>query len=244
MPLPPEERLKFFVFVIESPSPVDLYHRRSEGTIIQQAVNLNQIPCIVRTAVNSEAFEASLKIGLKEAMDAFPGLIPILHISAHGSKDGIQLSSGQVIEWGDLRQLLQPVNAALSNSLLVCLSCCEGYAGIRMAMTRDDSPDPYYAIVANGSKPLWADTAVAYSSFYHLIAKGEYIKDAVEGMRVASGNNFFWVETAKGARQGYLDYIKNINTQQVQQKLEENASQEEPQHLEKLKKVSREMSGR
>ena len=66
MPLPPEERVKFFVFVVESPSPVDLYNRWSEGEIIRQAVNLNQIPCIVRTAVNLEAFEASLKIGLIE----------------------------------------------------------------------------------------------------------------------------------------------------------------------------------
>ena len=240
MTLPPEERLKFFVFVIESPSPVDLYHRRSEGEIIQQAVNLNQIPCIVRTAVNAEAFEASLKIGLKEEMDAFPGLVPILHISAHGSTDGIQLSSGQVLDWQALKGLLQPINKALSNSLLVCLSCCEGYAGIRMAMNLDNVDHPFYAIVANGSKPLWADTAVAYSSFYHLLAKGEYITDAVNAMRVASGNNYFWVQTAEGARQTYLEHIKNINTEQVQQELEENVSQEEPRHLEKLRKVGRE----
>ena len=40
MPVPQEERLKFFVYVIESPSPVDLYHRRSEGEIIRQAAFL------------------------------------------------------------------------------------------------------------------------------------------------------------------------------------------------------------
>ncbi len=92
----------------------------------------------------------------------------------------------------------------------------------------------------NGSKPLWADTAVAYSSFYHLVAKGEYITDAVNAMGVASGNNYFWVETAEGARQTFLEHIKNINTEQVQQELEENVSQEEPRHLEKLRKVGRE----
>lgn len=240
MTLPPDERIKFFVFVIESPSPVDLYHRRSEGEIIRQAVNLNQIPCIVRTAINVEAFEASIKIGLKEEMEAYPGLIPMLHISAHGSTDGIQLSNGQTLSWEALKELLQPINKALSNSLLVCLSCCEGYAGIRMAMTHENVDQPFYALVANGSKPLWADTAVAYSSFYHLVAKGEYIKDAVNAMRVASGNNFFWVETADGARQTFLEHIKNINTEQVQKMLEENATQEEPRHLDKLRKVARE----
>ncbi len=97
MPVPEDQRIKFFVFVIESPSAVDLYHRRSEGNIIQQAVNLNQIPCSVVTAINFESFEASLKVGLAEAMRAFPNLIPMIHISAHGYHEGIQLSSGEII---------------------------------------------------------------------------------------------------------------------------------------------------
>jgi len=148
MPLPPEKRMKFFVFVVESPSAVDLYHRRSEGEIIRQAVYLNQIPCIVRTAVNLEAFEASLKIGFAEEMKTYEGLVPILHISAHGDSEGIQLSDGTVIPWANLRQLLVPINTALNNGLLVCLSCCEGYSGTRMAMSVEDEGYPFYAIVA------------------------------------------------------------------------------------------------
>jgi hypothetical protein len=64
MPLPPEQRTKFFVFVIESPSAVDLYHRRSEGEIVKQAVELNGITCIAKTAISLQAFDACLKIGL------------------------------------------------------------------------------------------------------------------------------------------------------------------------------------
>jgi len=238
MTLPPEKRLKFFVYVIESPSPVDLYHRRSEGAIIQQAANLNQIPCLVKTSINSEAFEAALKIGLKEAMDNFPGLIPILHISAHGFSEGIQLSSAEIINWNDLEALLRPINQALSNSLLLCLSSCEGYMGVRMAMNSDERDHPFYAIISNGEKPLWSDTAVAYSAFYHLIAKGHFIRDAVGAMQVASGNDTFWIKTAEDAKKGYLEYINNINTEQVQQQLEANAKREEPEHLAKLVKVS------
>lgn len=240
MPVSIDKRIKFFVFVVESPSPLDLYHRRSEGEIIKQTVNLNQIPSRVVTAVNMDAFEASLKIGLSEAMESCKGLIPILHISAHGNKDGIQLSNGEIITWARLRQMLFPINAALNNSLLVCLSCCEGYSGTRMAMFLEDNRYPFYAIVANSEKPLWADTAVAYSTFYHLIAKGEYIIDAVNAMRVASGNNTFWVETAEQSKKGYINYLININAQRVQDKLEENASQEAPEHLAKLRKVSAE----
>lgn len=237
MPLPPDKRIKFFVFVVESPSPVDLYHRRSEAEIIRQAVYLNQIPCIVRTAVNMEAFEASLKIGLAEEMKRYEGLIPILHISAHGYSEGIQLSDSTVITWANLRKFLAPINTALNNGLLVCLSCCEGYSGTRMAMFIEDEGYPFYAIVANSEKPLWSDTAVAYSTFYHLISKGEFIVDAVNAMQIASGNHTFWVETAEQSRQGYLEYIKNVNVPAAQEQLEEKTSQEEPSHLAMLRKV-------
>ena len=149
MPVPPEERLKFFVYVIESPSPVDLYHRRSEGKIIQQAASLNQIPCIVKTSINSEAFEAALKIGLKEAMETYPGLIPMLHISAHGYKEGIQLSSGEILNWPELEETFRPINQAFKGSLLLCLSCCEGYSGVKMAMTTEEKDHPSYGLVSN-----------------------------------------------------------------------------------------------
>lgn len=238
MPLPPEERLKFFVYVIESPSPVDLYHRRSEGEIIRQAASLNQIPCMLKTSINGEAFEAALKIGLKEAMDTYPGLIPMLHISAHGYKDGIQLSSGEVLNWFSLEELFRQINQAFNGTLLLCLSCCEGYSGVQMAMTTEEKHPPFYALVSNGEKPLWSDTAVAYSTFYHLIAKGYYITEAVQAMRVASGNDTFWIRTAEDAKKGYLEYINNINTRQVQLQLEEKNQREEPNHLAKLVKVS------
>ncbi len=241
MPLPPDKRIKFFVFVIESPSPVDLYHRRSEAEIIRQAVYLNKIPCIVRTAVNLEAFEASLKIGLAEEMKRYGGLIPILHISAHGYSEGIQLSDNTVIPWANLRQFLAPINTALKNGLLVCLSCCEGYSGTRMAMFIEDKGYPFYAIVANSEKPLWSETAVAYSTFYHLLSKGEFIVDAVNAMRIASGNKTFWVETAEQSRQGYLEYIRKVNVPDAQEQLEEKVSQEEPTHLAMLRKVGEEI---
>ena len=237
-PLPPDKRIKFFVYVIESPSPVDLYHRRSEGEIIKQAASLNQIPCMVKTSINGQAFEAALKIGLKEAMDIYPGLIPMLHISAHGSSEGIQLSSSEMLNWFLLEELFRQINQAFGGTLLLCLSCCEGYSGVRMAMTTEEKPPPFFALVSNGEKPSWSDTAVAYSTFYHLIAKGHYIRDAVDAMCVASGNQKFWLRTAEDAKKSYIEYIQNLNTNQVQRQLEEQNQKEAPGHLAKLVEMS------
>ena len=238
MPVPDDKRINFFVFVIESPSAVDLYHRRSEGNLIQQAVNLNQIPCSVVTAINLESFEAALKVGLTESMRTFPDMIPMLHISAHGNQDGIQLSSGESIPWEYLSTLLMPINTALDNNLLICMSCCEGYSGTIMAKELSDEKYPFFAIVANSEKPLWSDTAVAYSTFYHLVAKGEFISDAVNAMRIASGNKTFWLETAVESRQSYIDYIAKLNAEDVQVELDENNESETPEHLNKMRKLS------
>lgn len=209
MTIPPEKRLKFFVYIVESPSAIDLYQGRTEADLLRRAISLNAIKCVTRTVINLEAFVASLRIGLKDEMVANPGQIPILHISAHGFSEGIQLSSKEIINWPAFRELLKPINKALNGALFVCMSTCEGYAGSRMAMVPDEDEYPFFAIVGNGSKPTWSEAAVGFASFYHLIANGHYVTDAVEAMRIASGNNNFFVTTAQEAKQGYLEFIKS-----------------------------------
>ena len=236
--LPVENRLRFFVYVIESPSPVDLYHRRSESELLRQAIGLNQIECTLRLAINLEAFTASINIGLTEAMEAFPNKIPILHLSAHGFSDGIQLSSGEVILWDQLRELLIPVNQALSGSLIVCMSTCEGYSGIQMAMKPESNDHPFWAIIGNGDKPTWPETAVAFAAFYHLIANGHNMADAVKAMGIASGNNNFFVTTAEVQKQKFIEYIKNINTTEVIENLEQKTETAEVGELTKLLRQS------
>ena len=231
---------RFFVYIVESPSAVDLYHKRSESDLLKQAINLNQIPCIDRVAISREAFVAAIRVGLYEEMKSFPGLIPVLHISAHGFSEGIQLSSGEIIEWAFLRELFKPVNTALKGNLLVCMSSCEGYSGSRMAMVTDDSEFPFYAIVGNCQKPTWSETAIAFATFYHLVAKGRYIIDSVEAMKIASGNDSFYITTAEESRQGYLEYIENLDAEEVQEKLEQDVQDEPPNQLSKLLELSNE----
>lgn len=233
MLVPPEDRVKFFVFVIESPSPQDLYHERSEGGLLRQAINLDEIPCASRVAINREAFIAAVKVGLREEMAANPGLVPILHISAHGYSDGIQLSCGEVLDWQALRGLLAPVNKALEGALFVCMSTCEGYSGSRMAMFLDDPADPFFAIVGNGGETTWPETAVGFATFYHLIATGHYVQEAVEAMQVASGNNQFFVTKADEARRGFLDFIGSVNLAAAAEKLEAKERGESAQLLDR-----------
>lgn len=232
--LPVDKRLKFFVHVVESPSPVDLYHRRGEGEMLRQAISLNQIPCSLRVAVNLEAFTAAIRIGLHEAMETYPNALPILHISAHGFADGIQLSSGQILFWNQLRELLIPLNRALAGGLIVCMSTCEGYSGQRMAMVTGSDDHPFWAIVGNCDKPTWPETAVAFATLYHLVANGRNMVDAVSAMRVASGNDNFFFTTADESKQTFVEFIQKIDTEEVRENLEHQIEATEPNDLKKL----------
>jgi len=237
MPLPAEQRVKFFVFVIESPSAVDLYHRRGEGEAIRQVVELNGIQCVVKTAICLQAFDACLKFGISAAMKERPGLLPLLHISAHGNAEGVQLSDGHILAWKDLRTYLYPVNEALNNFLVVCMSSCEGYAGIRMAMHLEDKTYPYFALVGCSAKPTWGETAIGYATFYHQLWRGEHISSAVNAMRVASGNDSFFLEHATQSRQAYLDHIRATDTASLQANLQQIAERAPVNTLAELAKL-------
>lgn len=224
---PTEPKYTFFVYIVESPSAPDLYHGRSEGALVANALGLDHIPCVTRTAINPEAFVAALRIGLPEAMKQFPGRYPILHVSAHGAAQGIQLSSGDFVTWADLRQMLVPINESLGGALLLCMSACEGYSACQMAMQPQESvTHPYFAMVASYGQPTWSDTAVSYLAFYHLLAKGRTIPEAVHAMNAASGVDFWTAEAAEETRRSYIEFLKRSSQPaEAQRELETVAEQ-------------------
>jgi hypothetical protein len=235
--LPPDKRMKFFVHIIESPSATDLYHNLRAGDLLSKAIRLNQIPCASRLTINLEAFIAALRIGLSEEMQVNSNLVPVLHISAHGYDEGIEFSSGEVITWDQLRHLLKPINKALNGGLLLCMSTCKGYSGSRMAMFLDQDDHPFFAIVGNSERPSWPETAVAFTTFYHLIANGHFIIDSVNAMRIASGNQFFFVITAEEAKKNYIDYIKNLDLDTAREEIHQESQKDSSTELAKLAKV-------
>lgn len=210
--IPPNERLNFFVYIVESPSAPDLYHKRYEGDALLSTLSLDQIPCTHRIAISDEAFRASFLIGLMNELPIYKDSLPIVHISAHGSTEGIILSNNDIISWQTLEEILSPINKALNGKLLICMSSCEGFSACKMAMTKEEKGLPFYAIVGNSSKPTWSDTAIAYAAFYHLIKKGCTMKNAVSAMREASGDANFIFITGEKAKNTFLEIAKQKET--------------------------------
>lgn len=210
------EKPDFLVYIVESPSPVDLYHKRFEGEMLTKALYLAGIPSIHKLAVNLEAFEASLTIGLDEYLKQPNALFPILHISSHGNRKGIQFTSGEVLEWHKLRDLIMPINKALNGQLVICLSSCESANACCMVMEEGDIP--FLVMIGHFGEPTWSDTAIAFATFYHLMGKGK-LEKAVEAMKTASGDEGFGVITGEAAKIIFIEAAKKLRIQDIAREL-------------------------
>ena len=192
--------------------------------MLQHSLQLNQIVCVSKVVISRLAFSAAIKIGLPEAMKQHPDFVPIIHISAHGDGDGLQMSNGEKLDWEELKALLRPVNEALKNTLFVCMSACQGYSGIKMAMSFEDEAYPYFALIGCAASPTWAETSIGFCTLYHLMNKGETIMDALKVMRAASGVDSWNADRAADSRTFYRDYISKKQLEQAQETLKDDAA--------------------
>lgn len=205
----------FSVYIIESPSPTDLLNDFAEGRILRDVLRLSGIHCQYHLAVNEDTFSTALLTHYKAAFA--PGEPPptILHISAHGNQSGFGMTDGRLVEWKTLAPILRGFNKALQGRLILSMSACEGIYAFRMALSRDHEPFSY--IVGPNGKPLWADSVVAFSSFYRLLVKGKAVEEAVEGMNHAVAEDYFKVFLGNSIRRVYLDILSGAKADQLQQ---------------------------
>ena len=198
-----------FVNIVESPKDSEIYNNTSEAMLLKKAITLNDIPCISRVAINKSNFFKGIYEGFIEGLERYK-YIPILHISCHGSANGIKLSCGDVIQWNEIRDYLCLLNKYLKDSLLLCMSSCEGFSACKMAMQDGKAQHPFLALIGNDKSPTWPESAIAYATFYHLIINGSTIEYATEAMCTASGNKDWKNITYLEAHQRYINCLKQI----------------------------------
>lgn len=175
-----------YIHIIESPSSDDLLLKRQEGGLISEALKLMNIQSQHLLAVNKNALVLSFLSVFNIHLNT-PGLIPIIHISAHGCKEGIFLTNGKLLTWHELCEILTPLNKALNGYLLLFMSSCEGLYAASMAF-KEGKKNSFCTLIGNIGKPTWAETLVFFTTIYHLLGKATHIKEAVDAAKAASGN--------------------------------------------------------
>jgi hypothetical protein len=67
----------------------------------------------------------------------------------------------------------------------LALSPCKGLTAVGIPLRSPN--DPLFGVVGTPENVTWSDNVVGYTAFYHLLKKGQMIKQAIEGMKAASG---------------------------------------------------------
>lgn len=213
----------FFVHVVESPSSRDLLDGRTEGRVLMEALALSQIPATYNLVTDRPTLDTAIGERLQYALGIHQ-TYPVLHLSLHGSNEGIALTNGCFLYWQQLREILVPINQALGGYLLVCLSSCYGEYGVLMAM-HENAPLPFSALVGHPESAEWDDSAIAFMTFYHRLFKGASASDAVEAMKLASGDSRFSFTSGQTVQQGFVEHLKKKRLEDLCEALSRSALQ-------------------
>jgi len=108
----------------------------------------------------------------------------------HGANDGIGLTDNCYITWQQLREYLFQHNIIKGFDPFICMASCNGIQGHSMA---DAHRSAFNYLIGNEGAVYQSDVTVAYLSFYnHIFHKQASIEQAVEAMKVASGDTRFF----------------------------------------------------
>ncbi|MEX1228865.1 MAG: hypothetical protein WEB58_01420 [Planctomycetaceae bacterium] len=153
----------FYVHIVESPSPAELLDGITEGRALCSFLDIARIPYSYNLAVDPAQFHAAMTDRVVTAGKAFNGLPPILHFSTHGGEEGIQLTNqretGIVIPWSDLATYIRPVHRIIGN-IGVCMSCCGGSHGTKMARVISSEEVPFAWIMGSSTQIDLRDAAL------------------------------------------------------------------------------------
>jgi hypothetical protein len=214
--------VRFFLQIIESPSPDEIFDGRTEGSLLRAALTIAEIPYCYNIAVNRKKFFDALRLFL-ERREQDRDALQILHLSMHGNREGVAFtddspSKTSFLTWRELGEVFTHI---AQGELVVCMSSCYGYSGCRMAMS-DGGTIPFLALVGNDELVNLDDAAIAYSAFYHRLFKRDGIPAAVDAMQRASGNFKFqsisgedarrkWKQAQANQAKAWVDeYLRNL----------------------------------
>lgn len=98
------------------------------------------------------------------------GLLPVLHIEAHGSLDeGIYFADDSMLTWPELCQITRPLNIATSFQLTVVVAACFGISVVMGVSLKE--PAPCFAMVGPSDELDPGEVLASYRAMYGAMLK-------------------------------------------------------------------------
>ena len=197
------------VFIIESPSFIDIINNRKEGEALGKTLDLANIKNETFAVSDRKTLNISFERIIKSVEFIKGELGGIhLHFSMHGSKDGLALSDKSFIEWAEFYGFIKAFNDSIGYIKLpsglkiaptyLIFSVCDGFEARRIKDFGEESP--YTGLIGPIQPVEWSDSLLAFSIFYHnTIIKKLGVKIAIQNMNKSVGlDNVFQADPGKG----------------------------------------------
>ncbi|HDL7015604.1 TPA: hypothetical protein PXM26_003993 [Yersinia enterocolitica] len=204
-----------YVFLVDSPSPDNIFLGYSIGMALRDSLRAICIPCFYYMATNRQIFDNALNIQLQSSvsqMEQQPNInaVPFIHLCMHGAHDGIALTDKSFVSWNDLRIILKSHNYIKGTDPFICMASCNGINATQMASAFDSAFD---IVICNQGALLQSDVTVAYLAFYNqLYHKNASIEQAVHAMKISSGDvNFYYALGTKIKNQKFFELNNQLD---------------------------------
>ncbi|MFM4973531.1 MULTISPECIES: hypothetical protein [Aeromonas] len=142
------------ILLLESRSPQDIFDERCEAIALKESLKLQGVQPKHLEVINKSLLAKALKYAEKQH-------IRYVHISAHGSPEGFQLTDGEFVYWKEFDEIAWPY---LKDTCLCFSSCYVGQGADELFNFHKSFCN---AIVAPTRPIGWGESLVAYSAFYH-----------------------------------------------------------------------------
>ena len=195
----PKQQRGLRLFIIESPSPMDLLQGRSESRALQGIAELlgHEVANFIVKSRSEFATTCKYIASITESHDTQgrSGVPLCIHIATHGNDKGIALGP-DFISWADLCKLIQPLCSSLyyySGPTIFVISACQAaYQNVTYELEKrytsgEGFRPPIYLFVSVGDDNeqivYWNDLVAVWTIFYHQIALSD-VNKKVEVQRI------------------------------------------------------------
>ena len=172
---------KLRIFLLESPSPLDLLQNRTEVRALEEICLILGFEVKRFFMISKQELINHIKYisSIFEFLDEDDDTPLCIHVSTHGNKNGMAFGS-DFIEWDIFLETIGPIlkeSYKYSKDIIFVFSACgAGNQKItsefkKLSNLLDDITPPRYLFVTAEDEVAWDDALIAWSNFYHQISK-------------------------------------------------------------------------
>lgn len=151
------------LWVIESLPQGEL--RTGKRLVESQLEDAKRTHPTLKVALEQPTTKSAFLIVLEKIrIESSKGEYPMIHLECHGCQRGLEVASGELVEWDELRNLLIEINRSCQLNLMIVVAACNGAHLIKVATALDAAP--FWAIIGSEAEVSAGDIQDNFGEFY------------------------------------------------------------------------------